>query len=242
MRAIVLAAGKGTRMGTVSNKTPKFLLPFKNTTVLQRLIHQLLNFTQDITVVVGFEENKVRKILRSTFGDRINIICNDKYQEDVNIFSLFIGINHIISPFVVFESDCIYEDRCIEKVFSADLNSYSAWFTMGKFVYSMSGGILKSDEFLNVTDVKIVPKYEQTYKNYRKLIGILKVGENEAADYIGFIENSIINRIDQYYLQSWIDNLQSLPSIEVQLDDYLLGAFNTYDEYKSVISMFEKVT
>jgi len=238
MRAIVLAAGRGRRMGVVSNKTPKFLLPFKDTTVIQRLIYQLLNFTQDITVVVGFEEKKVTEILRSTFKDRINIIYNDRYKEDVNILSLSIGINDTISPFVVFESDCIYEDRCIEKVFSLDLYSCSAWFTMGKFVPSMSGGILKSDEFFNVTDVKIVPKYEGIYKNYRKLIGILKVGENEVGNYIKSIEYSMSNGIDQYYLQSWIDNLVSLPSVEVQLDDCVLGAFNTYDEYTNVISMF----
>ena len=239
MKTIVLAAGQGSRMMPLTAHTPKPLLPFKGKTVLERLISQLQEHTQDITVVVGYKADAVVEVLTARFGARINIVRNDRFLEDVNILSLSVAIKKNTEPFVVFEADCLYEDECITKVFAPSLVNYSSWFTLGDFVSGQMGGILKADDSGAVKDVRIVLEYDKRFKGYKKLIGILKVGPNEIKTYSEHLAESVINNTKQYYLQPWIDNLHILPSIDTDLSDHRLGAFNSPEEYRSTLRLFE---
>lgn len=239
MKVIVLAAGQGSRMMPLTAQTPKPLLPFKGKTILERLILQLQKHSQDITVVVGYRADAVIDVLTASFGARINIIRNDRFSEDINILSLSVAIKENTEPFLVFEADCLYEDECITKVFEPSLVNVSSWFTLGDFVSGQLGGILKADNSGAVKDVRIVPKYDERFKGYKKLIGILKVGPSEIKTYSEYLANSVIKDTKQYYLQPWIDNLPFLPSIETDLSNHRLGAFNSPEEYWNTLRLFE---
>ena len=152
-----------------------------------------------------------------------------------------VGLQERASPFVVFEADCLYEDECIKRVFSPDLNSYSSWFTIGDFVSPQLGGILKSNESMQVEDVRVIPEYDERYQGYKKLIGILKVGPSEIETYMDFLAKSVGENTKQYYLQPWIDNLPTLPCVETDLSDCKVGAFNSLDEYRYVLGLFEEM-
>lgn len=239
MKAIVLAAGQGSRMMPLTAHIPKPLLPFKDKTVLERLISQLQRHTQDITVVVGYKADAVVEVVTASFGTCINIVTNDRFADDVNILSLSIAIKDNAEPFVIFEADCLYEDECIAKVFAPDLVNFSSWFTLGDFVPGQLGGILKADGSGAVNDVRIVLEYDERFRGYKKLIGILKVGPNEIKTYSDHLAESVINDTRQYYLQPWVDNLLTLPSIETDLSSHRLGAFNSPEEYWNTLRLFE---
>ena len=241
MRAIVLAAGQGSRMRPLTDHTPKPLLPFQDTTVLERLISQLLEHTEEITVVVGFEASRVKDTIRNNFGDQVKIVCNERYKEDVNILSLSVGLDGNTSPFAVFEADCLYEKECINRVFSPDLAECSSWFTIGDFLPPQLGGVLKVDKNMSVQDVRVIPEYDEQFSGYKKLIGILKVGPSEVETYIKCLAKSVREDTKQYYLQPWIDNLSALPSKAIDLSDCKVGAFNSPEEYRHVLGLFEEL-
>jgi len=239
MSVIVLAAGQGTRMGSLTNDIPKSLLPFGDNNVLVRLIRQILDFYEgDVIVVVGYMKEQVINTLHSHFGSRVSIIENNQYYNDVNILSLSIAVDSRTEPFFVFESDCVFDTFAMDKIFSQELSIHSSWFTVGKFDKSMVGGILKADNQQNVIDLNVVPRYQGKYESYDKLIGVLKVGPNEAETYIDLLKEEVKKSTRQYYLAPWINNLKLLPCLKTDLGKCHADAFNTADAYYKALKVF----
>ena len=60
MRALILAAGRGTRLYPLTINKPKSLLKIGSRTVLGRLVDQFKNMMiSEITIVVGFKKEMI---------------------------------------------------------------------------------------------------------------------------------------------------------------------------------------
>ena len=127
---------------------------------------------------------------------------------------------------MIFESDCIYSDSEIEKICLSMDSPHSYWYTIGNFLENQVGGILKSDSELNVIDVDVVKKFESKYKEYKKLIGILKVHKSECQAFTKLICDYQKQNTRQYYLQPWIENLKELHLRSFLLTQMVLVLFN----------------
>ena len=239
MISIILAAGRGTRMSPLTDDTPKSLLPFKSETLLTRLIRQIDRRTKDrIIVVVGHEKDRIIDAVNSANEDRVEFIINYDYKNDVNILSLSLSLDSIDEEFIVFESDCLFDNNAMDAIFSLELDKKSSWYTIGNFLPNQVGGIVSSDDNDNVLDVKIVPKFESKFQNYDKLVGVLKVGPNEFENFKRHLLSEVKKSTMQYYLMPWIRNLSLLPCKSTSLANFHAGAFNTPDEYRKVLEMF----
>lgn len=78
-RAVILAGGKGSRLGPYTTVLPKPLLPVGDRAILDVVAHQLrdLGFT-DLTLAVGYLAHLVRAVM----GDGSNWGVNIDYQEE----------------------------------------------------------------------------------------------------------------------------------------------------------------
>jgi choline kinase len=240
MISIILAAGRGTRMSPLTDDTPKSLLPFKGETVLTRLIGQIDRRTKDrIIVVVGHEKDRIIDAVNSANEDRVEFIINYDYKNDVNILSLSLAVKDIDEKFIVFESDCLFDNNAMDAIFSSELDEKSSWYSIGKFFPNQVGGIVASDNN-NVLDVKVVPKFESKFRNYDKLVGVLRVGPNEFANYKKYLLSEVKISTMQYYLMPWIKNLPLLPCKCTSLADFHANAFNTPSEYHKILDLFKE--
>ena len=70
-QVIILGAGRGTRMGEMGLKTPKPLLPSISDCLLKRQIRYFSNFTDSISVTVGYRADDVGKAALNFGADRI---------------------------------------------------------------------------------------------------------------------------------------------------------------------------
>jgi len=228
-------------MGKISETTPKSILPIGDTNIICRLINQLLNEgINDITIVVGYKEDLLKKEIRRAFDQRFKFITNKKFEEDINIYSLSLALDDLTKrKFIVFEADCLYEDEAISHIVKTCEDNQSYWYTIGSFEPEQMGGILLSNEQNFVKDIKIVPKFENQYSEYNKLIGVLKVGTMESPKFIELIKKYKNQNIKQYYLQPWIDHLNVLDCSEVSLKAFRSGAFNDLNEYNKVLEIFK---
>lgn len=240
MKAIILAAGQGSRMGKITETIPKSLLPIGNTNVVCRLINQLLNLgMDDISIVVGYKENLLKREINKIPGLNIKFILNKRFKEDINILSLSLALEGVNNgKFIIFEADCIYDDNAISLIVDSCKDDKSYWYTMGSFESTQRGGILLSNEDNSVKDIKIVKKFKEKYSLYNKLIGVLKVGNLESPEYIELLRKYKNKDIKQYYLKPWIDHLDELKCFEVSLKAFRSGAFNNPSEYNKALEIF----
>lgn len=229
MKALLLAAGRGSRM---AGQYPKCLLSYNGETLLERLIRQLQRSGVDeIIVVSGYKANDVDDVLSRIPG--VKNIINQYYESDRNIYSMMIGLEEIQEDVVVFETDMIASDGFISYVVGTDFEDRSVWFTRGKMMEGLYGGMLRTDGMNNVVDIQIVDEYREEYCGYDKLTGVMRIASDELVIYKQFLKEYCMSSISQYYLIPWIENLKRLPCIKGDAQHYVFSTFNTVSEYKS---------
>jgi bifunctional UDP-N-acetylglucosamine pyrophosphorylase/glucosamine-1-phosphate N-acetyltransferase len=82
MKGVVLAAGEGSRMWPLAQTRPKHLLPIAGKPLLGHVLTALAeNGISDVTLVVGFQEDVVRKALTTgeEYGVRLNYIVQPRW-------------------------------------------------------------------------------------------------------------------------------------------------------------------
>ncbi|MBN2017761.1 MAG: glucose-1-phosphate thymidylyltransferase [Candidatus Cloacimonetes bacterium] len=112
MKALVLCAGKGTRLQPLTYSIPKHILPLANVPIVYHIIKKLVNLgITDIGLIVGYKEDKIRESVSdgSQLGAKITYIVQDSPKglaHAVKMGQDFVGDE----PFMVFLGDNIFED------------------------------------------------------------------------------------------------------------------------------------
>ena len=119
-QAIILAAGKGSRLSKYTSNVPKALLPIKyGKTILERMLEQLIkNNIDNIIIVLGYQEansNLYIKELSKTCNE-LNIITvnNLDYATTGTLKSLLIGLGEILKRDLSFQVVCQLEDFLVQ--------------------------------------------------------------------------------------------------------------------------------
>jgi choline kinase len=236
MKAIILAAGEGKRLQPLTKEKPKCLLKHKDETILERLINQIKRQgIEKIIVIVGYLKEKVIEKIGDIDGVKIDI--NHRYREDTNIYSMLLAVKDIDEDIMVFEADIIAEDEFIKYVSGTDFENKSVWFTGGKFTPDQNGGILKTDGKGNIIDIKIVEKYDEKYKEYDKLTGVMRIASKELEKFKELLKQYSSITLKQYYLVPWMDHIEDLASVKGDVSNYLFRTFNTIEDYKKINNM-----
>ncbi len=230
---VILAAGRSRRMESLSRKAPKCLLPYKGERVLERLVRQIKeNGVKKIHITTGYCASKIAEIFKD--DPVVETIENKFYEEDVNILSMSLALQNVNAPVVIFEADTIMEDDLVRFVLGQDFEGKSVWFTKGSFHGSQYGGILKSDKYGKITDIRIVSAYNSQWKNYSKLSGLMRVGPNEIELFKALVNKYAKTTIKQYFLNAWIENIKLLTGYEADISNYSFFTFNKPEEYYQV--------
>ena len=111
MKAIILAAGRGSRMKHATDNIPKCLLKVKEKTLLEIQIEALKKAgIKEIGIVTGYLSEQLRDYCENTF-------YNDKWNETNMVFSLMSAQNWLRqSDCVVSYSDIYYDDSIVKKL------------------------------------------------------------------------------------------------------------------------------
>lgn len=114
MRGIILAAGTGTRFnGAVQ---PKCLATFEERTLLsiQLSVLRACGIT-DITVVVGFEADRVRLAC----GPHVRFVENTRFRETNSLYSLWLARPVLQQGFVVMNCDVLFHPAMLVDLLTA---------------------------------------------------------------------------------------------------------------------------
>ena len=110
-KAIIMAAGKGTRMRPITYTTPKPLVKVHNKPIIEYSIEALLqNDIKEIYIVVGYLKDQFY-YLKEKY-ENITILENDLYDKCNNISSLYVARDHI-SNTIILDGDQIFYNKDI---------------------------------------------------------------------------------------------------------------------------------
>ena len=110
MRALILAAGKGSRLTDTIGDKPKCLLRLGDKTLIERQIDALRNVgIDDIVAIVGCQHDRVKR----TCGRRIAYIENARYAQTNSLYSLWLARPLLLDGFVVLNCDVLFHQQLL---------------------------------------------------------------------------------------------------------------------------------
>ena len=115
-RAIIMAAGTGSRMRPVTLKTPKPMIRVNGVRMIDSVIHALhQNGIEEIYVVVGYLKEQFR-VLEDEYPN-LTLIENPYYDTCNNISSLYVAREHLSDVIILDGDQIIYEPSILAPEF-----------------------------------------------------------------------------------------------------------------------------
>jgi choline kinase len=117
MKAVILAAGQGTRIRSVHGEHPKCLIEVDNTTILDHQLEALsMAGIDNVAVVVGYEKAQIIEHVKSrpSVPQRIRFFENPAFAITNNIYSLWLALEWLRGDsFVVLNADVIFDPEIL---------------------------------------------------------------------------------------------------------------------------------
>jgi len=115
LQAIILAAGRGTRLKAKTDTLPKAMIEIAGKPLLEYSLQALVeNGITDVIMVVGFRHETITRRFGTQYrGLKIHYVLNDNYAGSGSMYSLALVKDIIADEILLMESDLLYEPRAI---------------------------------------------------------------------------------------------------------------------------------
>ena len=191
MQAIILAAGKGTRLGQHTKNNTKCMLEVNGDKLIDLSLQTLAKCgVKKAVLVVGYQKkNLINYLGNHKYGIEIIYVSNDDYDTTNNIYSLYLARDYLIQEdTLLLESDLIYDESILKGLLEdprpslAVVDKYQSW---------MDGTVVTLDSENRITN--FVPKKFFDYaniQNYYKTVNIYKFSKDFSVNtYVPFLES-----------------------------------------------------
>lgn len=122
-QALILAAGRGVRMGPRGKSIPKGFIEVGGTSLIARSLELLSRAgIRQVTIVTGHLAETYDALPAVPDLD-VATLHNPLYAEKGSFESLRVGLGAMRGPFLLLESDIIYEPRALATVLASDHDS-----------------------------------------------------------------------------------------------------------------------
>lgn len=119
MKAVILAAGQGTRIRSVHGEHPKCLIEVDGSTILDHQLEALsMAGINNVAIVVGYEKEQIISHVRVRLfanNQRIHFIENPAFSITNNIYSLWLALDWLRGEsFIVLNADVIFDPEILQ--------------------------------------------------------------------------------------------------------------------------------
>lgn len=189
MQAVILAAGMGRRLGTLTADQTKCMLDLHGSTLLERSLDALSDAgITRIVLVVGYKAEGVRRFVGESYaGVPVTYVDNPHYAMTNNLYSLYLAKDELEKDdTLLLESDLVYEPKILKDVLGnpapnvALVDKHRSW---------MDGTVVTIDD--DAVEQFILKKNidPDAYSRYYKTVNIYKFSAEYLRDsYLPFLE------------------------------------------------------
>lgn len=239
MKAVILAAGIGSRLAPLTDNKPKSLIDIGGETILGRMITNLINVNiTDILIVTGYMEDQIKAFVAEKFSNlEIKFIRNDKYLTTNTAYSLTLAKDFALdSDFIKFDADVVFGQTVLEKLIH---NPHKTCLCIDKNIH------------LDKEEVKVmVDEDDKVLKVGKKLDSMLAKGESIGIEKIGNKAGKILfeeltellkdpNNNQEYYDDSYTTLVEKgIPFHAVDITGLKWVEVDTHQDLELAIKLF----
>ena len=206
MQLIILASGKGSRLGTSRTSSKLFLEIYPGKTIFN-IISKIFNLFNSVIIVFGYKFLINKKKVKSI--KKIQLVRNKKYSTTNMVESLFLTKKKINSDVVVIYSDIVFDliiIKKISKIKGSIIPLNTDWFELWqkrmnkKDVVKDAEDVITKNGYLTSIGKKIKKRLPSsqfmgiiklTLRDYNKLYIFYKSLNNKKIQFTHFLDKSL---------------------------------------------------
>ena len=192
--ALLLAAGTGSRLRPLTLDAPKCLTEVGGEPILARLVDNLRSQgIKRLVVVTGYLDHCVREFLEENAADfQLDYVFNPVYQTTNNIYSLWLARQMIDEPFILIESDLVFEPSLLDDMMTADKIAVS------NILPWMNGTVVELNSQKKVSAFRVAHSVDDAHQY--KTVNIYSFSMQSWNKVVQQLDNYIAaERVNEYY-------------------------------------------
>lgn len=119
IKAIILAAGVGSRIRPLTDNCPKSLLKIGDHTILQMMVSNLQACgINDVIFVLGYLQDQIKDYVKSNFPSlNAQFVTNERYEQTNTGYSLMLTEPFVKDcDFIKFDADVVFDQEILRKL------------------------------------------------------------------------------------------------------------------------------
>lgn len=228
MKAILLAAGKGSRISKNIPNIPKSTLDINGTPLIIRTVTMLEKMGIETTIVVGYQYRVIKELLKK-YNCQVNIVYNPFFDVTNSIGSLWMAKDFLVSDdLIIANADVFWEEDILNQIINQDRQV---------FMLSDRTRADDGDYFFFVQDDKIVKYGKELTREQRncEYVGIAYINK----DFVGKFKSRLLEMIDRQEHNCWWENV--LYSLTDEQDIYSVDVDGKFWAEVDFIEDYERI-
>ena len=117
MKALILAAGLGSRLAPITDNVPKSMVPVNGKPILVKQIENLIsNNINDITIITGYKSEVIENLINTKYP-YIRVIKSEDYMNTNNMYSAYLAKQVMENQdFLMMNADVYYDASVITEL------------------------------------------------------------------------------------------------------------------------------
>lgn len=234
MKAILLAAGRGTRISRMVEEVPKSTLPLGSTPLIRLTVEMLLKENIEVVVCVGYRHMQIKKALK---GLPVKYYYNPFYDITNSIASLWIARNEINDDMLILNADVYFSKEILDIVLS---DSREVVMAIDKSKTDVG------DYFFSTTPNGCISKYGKEIplrERSCEYVGIAKINKS----FVPLFKRRLDTLVNTQHHNYWWENVlysftdcREKDIYTVDVKGHFWSEIDYFDDYERILNYMDK--
>lgn len=240
MKAVLCAAGVGSRMRPFTLDRPKGLLPLGGKLLIEHILDGVSACgIRDVIVIIGHYAEKVREALGENYRNcRITYVENPEYATTQNIYSLWLARGEVTDGMIFMNADTVFHPMILKMLVESP---YENAFAMSAPIEILEDSMkvhLVGDKLLQIGK-------EIAYEPHGEAFGIYKLSQEGSEKYFS-IAGNLFQSDEHHKTVPFVEPLQimaeTMPIRAVSSNGYPWVEIDTPEDYERAQKIIGRIS